>query len=552
MSDILKYIPGFRSGKKYKKIIAAIYYIFALTMLTEGIGIGLFSLAIPFLIFSFMDLIRHKKKSQPLKKALIPVIASSAILIIGMSISPTPEFTEAEGQLIAENEVEEDEAVSNDSLDGETEEIEETLDQSDSKDDETGNNNDDSEQESEPQAEDIEEASTEEETKETSSPSVQADGKFEVHFIDVGQGDASLIICDGKAMLIDGGNPRDSNVIYAYLKKNDIKHLDYIVNTHPHADHVGGLSGALNYATVGKAFSSVTSYDTKAFDSFVKYLQEQNVSITVPNAGDKFTLGSSTVEVLSGTKGFNDVNNDSIVLKITYGNTSFLFTGDAEREAEQALVDSGADLSSTVLHVGHHGSDTSTTYPFLREVMPDYGVISVGSNNSYGHPTEGVLSKLRDGDVKVLRTDMQGDIIFTSDGRDVSFTTNRNTNVDTLASVPKVRPTTTPKETSAPTSKETTSPTPKETSAPTSKETTSPTQSVVSTESTAAETTAPSSRQQEELTESKYMLNTNSKKIHYSSCPSVKRMSDKNKQESDLSRGELINQGYDPCGNCKP
>lgn len=256
------------------------------------------------------------------------------------------------------------------------------------------------------------------------------DSTFEVHYIDVGQADSALILCDNSAMLIDGGNVADSDLVYAYLKYEGVDSLDYVVCTHAHEDHVGGLAGALNYATANVALAPVNNYDTKAFSSFVKYLED--TKITVPKPGDTYTLGSSSFEIYGPTNAANDPNNTSIVLKLTYGDTSFLFTGDAEREEEQDILDTGYDLNATVLKVGHHGSDTSTTYPFLREIMPQYAVISVGQGNTYGHPTEATLSRLRDADVTTYRTDMQGTVICTSDGKNVSFSVERNADVDTL------------------------------------------------------------------------------------------------------------------------
>ena len=186
-----------------------------------------------------------------------------------------------------------------------------------------------------------------------------------------------MILCDGEAMLIDGGEASQSSKIYAYLKAHGVDHLEYIVATHAHSDHVGGLSGALNYATVDTALCSVTEYDSDAFRNYVKYLGIQGVSISVPHAGDAFGLGSATVQVLGPQTDYEDPNDSSIVLKVIYGATSFLFTGDAERSAETDILEAGYDLSATVLKIGHHGSDTSTTYPFLREIMPQYAVISV-------------------------------------------------------------------------------------------------------------------------------------------------------------------------------
>lgn len=154
--------------------------------------------------------------------------------------------------------------------------------------------------------------------------------------------------------------------------------------------------------------------------------KEKGISLTHPKSGDSFMLGDSTVFILGPfTEDPDDRNNGSIVAKICYGQTSFLFTGDAERKEEQELLDAGFDLSATVLKVGHHGSKNSTTYPFLRAVMPKYAVISVG-DNSYGHPTEAALSRLRDADSTVLRTDLDGDIIIKSDGTAVTVTTKKH------------------------------------------------------------------------------------------------------------------------------
>lgn len=258
------------------------------------------------------------------------------------------------------------------------------------------------------------------------TPAPIPEGSFlQIHYIDVGQADAALVLCDGEAMLIDGGNKADSSLLYTYLKDRSIEHLNYVVGTHAHEDHIGGLAGALHYAAADTVLCPVTDYDSEAFRDFRKTVEGQELSITVPKAGDTFSLGAAAVTILHCDSTNENLNNTGIVLRVDYGETSFLFTGDAERETEEVILDSGLDVRSTVLKVGHHGSDTSTSYRFLYEVQPKYAVISVGADNSYGHPHESVTSRLRDADVTVYRTDEMGDIICTSDGKSVTFETEK-------------------------------------------------------------------------------------------------------------------------------
>ena len=257
-------------------------------------------------------------------------------------------------------------------------------------------------------------------------------GDFTVYFIDVDQADSALVICDGEAMLIDGGNVGDSDLIYTFLTDKNITYLDYVVCTHAHEDHVGGLSGALNAAAAGTVFCPVDSYDSGAFENFKSAVSKQGLELTAPAAGSAFTLGGAEVSILGPLFEYADTNNTSIVLKITYGDTSFLFTGDMERDAELDLIEEyGSALSSDVLKTGHHGSVTSSSYVFLYEVSPAYAVISCGKDNSYGHPHEEVLSRLRDADVTLFRTDMQGTITCTSDGVNIYFETERNSDAVT-------------------------------------------------------------------------------------------------------------------------
>lgn len=243
-----------------------------------------------------------------------------------------------------------------------------------------------------------------------------------IHFLDVGQADAAILQYGDEVMVIDGGNKADSSLVYAYLRDTlGIRHIDYMIATHPHEDHIGGLLGALNACTVGRVYSPVTTYNSNVFRSLKEYVQKQGLQLTVPRVGDTITFGDAQVQFLSPARTYDDTNNKSIVVRIVHGSNTFLFMGDAEWDAEHDMVNAGFDLSAKVLKVGHHGSDTSSSYVFLREVMPEYAIISCGKGNSYGHPSSEILGRLRDTGTTVYRTDLQGGIVCVSDGRTLSF-----------------------------------------------------------------------------------------------------------------------------------
>lgn len=261
-------------------------------------------------------------------------------------------------------------------------------------------------------------------SSETFETDLSHESTFAIHFFDVGEGDSTLVECDGHYMLIDGGNPGTSSFLYSYLENHEIKHLDYMVCTHAHEDHVGGLAGALNYATVGTVYAPIIEYDTRAFQSFVKYVHKQGKSITIPKAGDMVSLGNARVEIIGPvdvSMAADNENNSSIVLRIIYGDTSFLITGDAEAEEEESILDAGYDVKSTVLRIGHHGSSTSTSDAFIKAVKPDCCVISVGAGNQYGHPHDDVLDRISKYNATVYRTDRDGEIKCISDGKTVRF-----------------------------------------------------------------------------------------------------------------------------------
>lgn len=309
-----------------------------------------------------------------------------------------------------------------------------------------------------------------------------------VHFLDVGQADAALLVFGDHAMLIDGGNVADSDLIVAYLQEQNIQSLDYVVCSHGHEDHVGGLSAALANFPVAEVLSPITDYDSQAFQNFLKYTQQQDLTINVPSPQDQFYLGEEVkITVLGPVQEYENANDMSLVLKIEYENTSFLFTGDMERAAEEDILASSADLSATVLKVCHHGSDTSSTYPFLYEVNPRYGVISCEFEGKYGHPSEEVLSRFKDAEIDLYRTDLQGHIVAQSDGNRVTFSTERNEDVDTN---PKIV-----------------------------------------------------------LTSGAYIGNVNSKAFHLESCSGLP--AEENRCYF-ASREDAVAEGFTPCGRCKP
>lgn len=244
------------------------------------------------------------------------------------------------------------------------------------------------------------------------------DGLY-VHFIDVGQGDCALVSCGGEYMLIDGSTVSAGDTIVSYLTDLGVQRLDYIVCTHAHADHCGGLDKAAEVFGADTVFVSPYPGSSKTYDIFLENLDSLGIDTTVPTLGESFSLGEATFKFIGPLEDYGDANSNSLVLRLEYGNTGFLFTGDMEQEAEKDLIESGAKLKSEVLKVGHHGSRTSSSYRFLYEVEPRIAVISCGEDNSYGHPHEEAMSRLSDADAAVYRTDTQGSIVIFSDGIEV-------------------------------------------------------------------------------------------------------------------------------------
>ena len=249
----------------------------------------------------------------------------------------------------------------------------------------------------------------------TPTVTVPMDGLY-VHYIDVGQGDSELVCCGGRYMLIDAGTPLAGDTVVEYIQDLGIKKLDYVVCTHGHADHCGGLDAVVESFDVDTIFTSPYAGDAASYLRFVETVENAQLTLEVPDQGVQYRLGDARFEFIGPLEDHNNVNDDSLVMRLTYGDTNFLFTGDMTADAEKELIEDGENVKCDVLKVGHHGSSGSSCYQFLYEAEPKIAAISCGRYNDYGHPHEETLGRLKDAGVTVYRTDELGSIVIFSDG----------------------------------------------------------------------------------------------------------------------------------------
>lgn len=336
-----------------------------------------------------------------------------------------------------------------------------------------------------------------------------AESSLRVNFIDVGQGDSEFIeLPNGETLLIDAGTNETGADVVNYIESLGYSSIDYVVGTHPHEDHIGGLDDVINSFEIGSVYMPKVTADTKTFEDVLDAVDEKGLTINTAKAGVTLVDGDGlSVKMLAPVLDEYDNTNDySAVIRIVYDDTSFIFMGDAEQYAEDLIT---GDVDSDVLKVGHHGSSTSTGEEFLQRVSPSYAVISCGLGNSYGHPHTETIEKL--GGIPVFRTDEMGTIVATSDGSEISFRTLGKSDTGNAAQP----------------------------------------EATQETDTTASPGYDEGSVSEDLDISDGYVLNTNSKKIHLPDCSAVDNMSDSNKAYTD-DYDQAISEGYTPCKICNP
>lgn len=246
---------------------------------------------------------------------------------------------------------------------------------------------------------------------------------FAVHYLDVGQADSTLIKAGETAVLIDGGEAGNAQAIIQYLRNQNVSTLEYVIATHPHADHIGGLAKIIAAFEVKNVIlprmSEQNTPTTKTYENLLLAVQASGAKVIAAKPGLSYSVGGATMEILGPGSDTADINNQSVIARLCYGAVSFLFTGDAETEVEEELLASSQTLRANVLKAGHHGSSTSSSASFLQAVQPELVIFSCGKDNSYGHPHEEIRKRMDTINAKYLRTDYCGNIVVGTDGKSI-------------------------------------------------------------------------------------------------------------------------------------
>lgn len=342
--------------------------------------------------------------------------------------------------------------------------------------------------------------------------------EMKVHFIDVGQGDATLIQSGDAAMLIDAGDDTKGTLLQNYLQKQGVTKLDYLILTHPDADHIGGAPVIVTKFEVDRVFMSNFEKDNKTYRKLIQALDDKRLSFETPAAGSRYRLGDAEVTILAPVKEYENPNNASIALIVYNGENSFLFTGDAKEEAENDLLTQNTSVRADVYQAGHHGSRTSSSIAFMQAVNPAYAVISCKEGNSYGHPHAQTMNRFRERGMKVFRTDEQGSIIAVSDGSEITW--NCAPSESWQAGEPvgsaAIKEQAEKQQSNTPEN---------------------------------GNTTAATIEQKTDNTELTYVLNVRTMKFHRPDCGSLPTT---NRSDSSQGREEIMAQGYEPCKRCNP
>mgnify|MGYP002511189362 FL=1 len=365
------------------------------------------------------------------------------------------------------------------------------------------------------------------------SGSMDGADSLEVHFIDVGQGDAALVKCGDAAMLIDAGENDKGTLVQNYIRKQGVKSLDYLIVTHPHSDHCGGADVIVTKYDIDTIIMPNYAADTASYRDVIQALDGKNYRVTEPVAGDVYKLGDAEFTIVAPNSGDygDNANNYSVGILLEHGGNKFLFTGDAEEEAEEDIAANGMDISADVLKIGHHGSRTSSSKEFMDAVSPEYAVISCGEDNEYGHPHAATLNTLRGMGVKVFRTDEQGSLIAVSDGKKITW---------------NAAPSDTWKAGEPTGSGAVSSGTGKNAADTGNDKAADKSAGTEQSTAPAEEVKQPAPQDTQGLT---YVLNVKTKKFHIPSCSYLPTS---NRKDSTQSREEIVSQGYEPCKKCNP